>query len=78
MKNSSVFDRSGHTALSDLKTEEWERLFFILEKEQSTFLNKEKYFSSPEYKWTSAPLHTWSRIWEYPYVYHHLGAYKKR
>jgi 2-polyprenyl-3-methyl-5-hydroxy-6-metoxy-1,4-benzoquinol methylase len=78
MKNSSVFDRSGHAALSDLKNDDWKKLVFVLEKEQSAFLEKEKCFRSPEYNWPSTPLHTWSRIWEYPYVYHHLQAFKNQ
>jgi len=66
------FDRSGLAALSDLKSPEWEGVFRFLEKEQIEFLAHEKEFRSPEYLWPRDPLHTWSRLWEYPYVYHHL------
>jgi len=30
-----------------------------------------------EYKWPRDPLHTWSRCWEYPYIYHHLSKWRK-
>src|SRR5688572_3391957 len=43
-----------------------------LEEEQSAFLAQERLFRSAEYAWPPDPLHTWSRVWEYPYVYHHL------
>ncbi len=70
------FNRSGLASLSDLTTEEWRAMFKLLENEQELFLKKEKYFRSPEYKWPRDPLHTWSRIWEYPYVYYHLKEWK--
>jgi SAM-dependent methyltransferase len=72
--NSHVFNRSGLAPVSDLQTHEWRQTFEFMEKEQETFLKEEHYFRSPEYKWPRDPLHTWSRIWEYPYVYHHLNA----
>ncbi len=68
----TVFDRSGIAALSDLETEEHRKLFFYLENEQKQFLEAQDNFRSKEYKWPLDPLHTWSRVWEYPYVYHHL------
>jgi SAM-dependent methyltransferase len=67
-----VFDRSGIAALSDLQAEEWKVAYSFLEKEQNEFLAKESRFRSPEYKWPRDPLHRWSRVWEYPYAYHHL------
>lgn len=72
IRMSHVFDRSGLAALSELETREWRELFSLLEKEQSEFLAKEGEFRSREYKWPRDPLHTWSRVWEYPYTYHHL------
>ena len=45
-----------------------------MEKEQAEFLAKESAFRSPDYKWPRDPLHTWSRVWEYPYAYEHLSA----
>lgn len=67
-----LFDRAGFAALGDLKSEEWRVLFERLEQEQSHFLAHEQRFRSPEYKWPRDPLHTWSRVWEYPYAYYHL------
>lgn len=66
------FNRCGLAALSDLETPEWRVLFSFLEQDQSTFLSLEGQFRSPDYIWPRDPLHGWSRVWEYPYVYHHL------
>src|SRR5215213_8923717 len=66
------FDRGGLAALSDLKTPEWRELFERLEKDQAEFQASDSQFRSSEYKWPRDPLHTWSRVWEYPYAYHHL------
>ena len=71
------FERSGFAALSDLKTKEWKEIYEILEKDQAEFLKYEKEFRSPEYKWPSDSLHTWSRVWEYPYVYYHLKKFRE-
>jgi len=46
------------------------------EKEQREFLIKEDHFRTSEYKWPRDPLHTWSRIWEYPNTYHHLKQWR--
>jgi SAM-dependent methyltransferase len=67
-----VFDRSGLAALSDLDSPEWLEVFGTLEKEQNDFLAKESQFRSPDYTWPRDPLHTWSRLWEYPYAFYHL------
>ncbi len=71
-----IFDRSGVAALSDLQSGEWEVLYHLLEKEQSEFLTVEGGLRSPQYKWPRDPLHTWSRVWEYPYVYYHLQKWR--
>lgn len=68
------FERCGLASLSDLKTSEWRNLFSFLEREQEVFLAYENRFRSAEYRWPRDPLHTWSRVWEYPYVYHHLKS----
>ncbi|MEI6457221.1 MAG: class I SAM-dependent methyltransferase, partial [bacterium] len=73
-----VFDRSGLAALSDLKDKGYHELFLKLEKSQQSFLLKEKEFRSPDYPWPSDALHWWSRIWEYPYIYHHLRQLKDK
>lgn len=67
------FARSGLGALSDLELPEYKQLFSRLEREQERFLAAENRFRSPGYKWPRDPLHCWSRIWEYPYVFHHLA-----
>lgn len=73
----AVFDRSGIAALSDLQTPEWRTIFENLEKQQSTFLQTEHRFLSSSYAWPRDPLHTWSRIWEYPYVAYHLAKWRE-
>ena len=72
-----VFKRSGLAALSDLESPEHRDIFSSLEKDQHAFLEKESEFRSEEYKWPRDPLHNFSRVWEYPYVYYHLAAYLK-
>jgi SAM-dependent methyltransferase len=67
------FDRTGFAALRDLESDEWRNINSYLEQVQSQFLSKEESFRSPEYRWPRDPLHTWSRVWEYPYVYFHLA-----
>lgn len=73
---SFVFNRCGLAALSDFETPEWRGLFTLLEHEQSEFLAHEPLFPSPEYKWPRDPLRTWSRAWEYPYIYHHIDLWR--
>lgn len=68
----SLFNFSGFAAISDLEEEYWKVLFTSLEGEQAMFLNHQDEFRSKEYRWPKDPLHTWSRLWEYPYVYYHL------
>lgn len=67
-----VFDRSGISALSDVDSPECREIIVHLGKHQQAFLEHEAEFRSPEYIWPRYPLHTWSRIWEYPYVYYHI------
>lgn len=76
-ENASVFDRSGLAALSDIQTEECQNIFSVLEGQQSEFISQVSEFRSEEYKWPHDPLHCWSRIWEYPYVYYHITKYVK-
>jgi len=76
--SASIFDRNGLAALRDLATDEWKTIFTTLEKEQQWFLGQEKLFKGGEYAWPNDPLHTWSRVWEYPYITHHLRWLKRR
>lgn len=73
---SVIFNRSGLGTLSDVQSEEYRSTFSFLENEQREFLSKEKLFRSPSFNWPRDPLHTWSRVWEYPYVYHHLKTWR--
>lgn len=77
MKNTTytVYQRCGLAALSDLASPDYQDIFSQLEKEQEDFLDKESEFRSNKYKWPRDPLHDFSRIWEYPYVYRHLADY---
>ena len=75
--SSGVFERSGLAARSDLQDPEWRAVFSALEAEQKEFLSFEKDFRSPEYAWPRDPLHNWSRVWEYPYAYHHLQMWRR-
>lgn len=73
-----IFSRSGIAALSDLESAECLELFRLLEIDQERFSEKQVLFRSPQYMWPKDPLHTWSRVWEYPYVYYHLKCLKER
>lgn len=72
----SVFDRSGLAALSDFNTLEWKSIFSQLENDQVAFLKNEAVFRSKALSCSHDPLHQWSRVWEYPYVYHHVKKLK--
>jgi SAM-dependent methyltransferase len=74
----SVFERSGLAACSDLIDPECRALVASLEREQEAFLAQESHFRSPTYKWVRDALHTWSRVWEYPYVYYHLREWLRQ
>lgn len=66
------FERCGAAAVSDLQSTDCKDLFAKFERAQKLFVAREREFRSPDYPWPLDPLHTWSRIWEYPYAYHHL------
>ena len=63
--------------MSDLKRPEYKGIYAHLQKEQEAFLSHEAHFRGHAYKWPRDPLHCWSRIWEYPYVYYHLKSEKE-
>jgi 2-polyprenyl-3-methyl-5-hydroxy-6-metoxy-1,4-benzoquinol methylase len=73
-----VFDVNGKAALSDFKTSEWRDIFSTLEQQQDSFLRKEELFRSSSYPWPHDPLHSWSRAWEYPYIYFHLARWRSQ
>jgi 2-polyprenyl-3-methyl-5-hydroxy-6-metoxy-1,4-benzoquinol methylase len=74
-QNINIFDRSGIAALNDLQNEVYQETFSLLEVQQAAFLSKADEFRSEEYKWPDDPLHCWSRIWEYPYIFYHISNY---
>ena len=53
----------------------YQHVFAELEAKQARFLEAQPKFRSPGYRWPKDALHNWSRIWEYPYVYHHLHRF---
>lgn len=69
------FDACGFASIEDLQSAQWLETFQELEISQNEFLAKEAFFRSPDYEWPKDPLHTWSRLWEYPYVWHHATAW---
>lgn len=66
----SLFDKSGFASTDDLTSPEYLKCLRVLEELQNEFLAIGPH--SPEYIWPKDALHCWSRIWEYPYVHHHL------
>lgn len=76
MTKTNLFNKAGMAAISDLHSEHYKDIFTHLESEQKIFLSHESHFRSANYKWPKDPLHCWSRVWEYPYVYYHLQKIK--
>jgi SAM-dependent methyltransferase len=66
----NLFDRAGLASLDDLSTPLWRSCFSRLESIQSEFLASQPH--CPDYPWPRDPLHDCIRVWEYPFVYHHL------
>jgi SAM-dependent methyltransferase len=78
LETAHPFDRAGLASLDDLHTQEWRELFGELEAQQGSFLAEESRFRSKGYRWVSDSLHTCIRVWEYPFVYHHLRTWGGR
>jgi 2-polyprenyl-3-methyl-5-hydroxy-6-metoxy-1,4-benzoquinol methylase len=76
----SVFNRSGLASIEDLRSPQWKSIYLQLENDQKDFLLHENKFRSKKYKnkWPSDALHWWSRIWEYPYVMHHIEHWHEK
>lgn len=68
------FNRSGFASLDDLATQEWRTLFEHLESVQAEFIAAKPHCE--DYPWPKDPLHNWIRVWEYPFVYHHLQRHR--
>ncbi|HEY1219838.1 MAG: class I SAM-dependent methyltransferase [Bryobacteraceae bacterium] len=64
------FDRAGLASVDDLSTPHWRSCFSHLESIQIEFLDAQPHH--PDYPWPRDPLHNCIRVWEYPFVYHHL------
>ena len=77
MNENKPFMKSGVARLSDLTTPEWKEIFAKLEIDQARFLSLASMFLSPENELPCDPLHTWSRVWEYPYVYSNIIAWRE-
>jgi len=73
----SIFSRFGIGRSSDLVAPECLALLAEMEAEQTRFLGKETAFRSRSYPWPTDALHSWSRIWEYPYTLHHLRMLRR-
>jgi SAM-dependent methyltransferase len=71
----SIFDRSGLACLSDFQTLEWSESFNTLKHLHDEFSHQGATFRSPTYPWPKEPLYCWSRVWEYPFAYHHLSRF---
>lgn len=71
---------SGVASVRDIALAEWKECFRELESVQNEFLLQEPHFRSLAYAshWLSDALHTWSRVWEYPYVYRNLLNLQER
>lgn len=74
-EESLTLNKSGLATLSEYHSKSCQELFALLEAQQSEFIDKFGPFRSPDYKWPNDPLHCWSRIWEYPYVYSQINQY---
>jgi SAM-dependent methyltransferase len=72
--NNNPFARSGLASITDLDTPEWKASFDELENLQNEFLSHRPH--NEDYIWPKDALHNWSRVWEYPYVDHHLLAFR--
>src|ERR1035437_72901 len=66
------FNRSGLGSISDLQDSIYLKTFNELEKWSCDFLAESSEFLSKDYIWPKDPLHTWSRVWEYPFIYSNI------
>jgi len=71
--SATAIDHAGLALLSDLADPTYRQLFRRLEENQAEFLAREAEFRGSDYRWPRDALHNWSRIWEYPFAFHHLS-----
>jgi len=69
------FDRSGLASLDDIAAPLWHSVFSHLESIQREFIAAQPH--CPDYPWPRDPLHNCIRVWEYPFVYHHLQSQRR-
>ena len=72
MNPQELLDRSGFANLDDLDSRRYKEILPLLEASARSFEEASPAFRSPEHPWPLDPLHQWSRIWEYPDIWHHL------
>ncbi len=72
------FYKNGYASTRDFYSNEWKELYSYFEGIQSTFLPPIKNDLEKKYKWVVDPLHTWSRPWEYTYVFSQLSYWKEK
>jgi UDP-N-acetylglucosamine 2-epimerase (non-hydrolysing) len=73
---SDPFSYSKVASLDDLESARWVELFDHCEQAQADFLDQDHLFRSEDYPWPRDALHSWSRVWEYPYVLYHLRRWR--
>lgn len=70
--------RNGYAKLADLKTPSVQALSDRLELAQASFVAKSAPVWNRTLRFSADSLYTWSRQWEYPYVFANLGATSQR
>src|ERR1700722_19929680 len=63
-------------SVTDLRSQQWKRGFHEMEKFNARFLQATETVPMSDYWWPADPLHCWSRIWEYPYVWSALESFR--
>ena len=69
-------ERPGLASLGDLEAEPTRASLRAPEAVSREFDRWAPRFRRPDYQWPADPLPTWSRVWEYPYVYHRLSTWQ--
>ena len=72
MNSNNLLNYSGLAELSNLASNDWSIFMKLLEKQQTIFIRNQNRIFDKNYSWPKDPLHTWSRLWEYPYVLFHI------
>jgi len=73
LQTGNPFETCGLAARDDLEHPLWKSLLEELERLQERFLQLEPH--PPGYECAREPLHTWSRVWEYPYVLYQIRRF---